>query len=118
MKFQALMRVKIFLFLVLGLLILVYCAAQKKAEKKKAQKKEIILYGKVEVYSKDEVYIVSNWKSRSRISYRLTDKHNIKKLISKNGKILKVKALLLKMQSPWGGKIKILKIIEENSEKE
>jgi len=97
------------------LLIILGCSSQDKTERKKSYK-EILIYGKVEVYNKNEVYIVQNWKTRSRISYRLTDKNNIKKIIPKNGKILKVKALLLEQISRWGGKIKLLEILEESDE--
>lgn len=103
------------LLLIPILVITLGCSSHDKTKVKKSYK-EILIYGKVEVYSKNEVYIVQNWKTRSRISYRLTDKNNIKEIITKNGKVLKVKALLLEQTSPWSGKIKLLEILEESSE--
>ena len=93
---------------------------KKRNEKKPVSeiKKEFqIIKGKLEIYSEDEMYIVKNWKTRSRISYRIENIDKFPKLKSLKGKILIVKAKILEQKSPWSGKIElkeIVKIEEEN----
>ncbi|WP_022671233.1 hypothetical protein [Hippea alviniae] len=75
--------------------------------KKSVIKNYGILVGLVEVYGKD-VYIVSNYTSRSRVSYYVEGrlKNDIARL---NGKVVEVKGETQRIG--WSGTIKVEKII-------
>ncbi|MBN1897398.1 MAG: hypothetical protein JW827_01355 [Spirochaetes bacterium] len=89
------------------------CSSQKKYEQPSPQ--IITVYGKVEVYSDNEIYLVANWKTRSRISYKLIDKKDIQAFMKRENRILEIKAELIQMKGPYNGIIKILEILKEEA---
>jgi len=78
----------------------------------KGQKKRTgIIKGKIEIYKgKPDVYIVLNWESKSRVTYRVInpDKFDFKK---KAGRIIEVEAEIVQL-SEFTGEVKILKIVK------
>ena len=69
-----------------------------------------IITGKVVVYNgSDEVYIVQNWQSRSKISYKVSGKLTGEVKQSRN-KIIKVKGIVEK-KNEWSGTIIVTEII-------
>jgi hypothetical protein len=78
----------------------------------KGQKKRTgIIKGKIEIYKgKPEVYIVLNWESKSRVTYRVINpnKFDFKK---KAGRIIEVEAEIVQL-SEFTGEVKILKIVK------
>ena len=104
----------IFFILILPVLFFISCSSNdvKKGEKM-APPKKVILSGKVEVSPQEnrtDVYIVQNWKTKSKISYKVKNKE---KVIKMDGKILELDVLLYPMKSPWSGEIEIIRIIKE-----
>jgi len=82
----------------------------------KKNTKKLVLLGKVEIYpQKDntkEVYIVVNWKTRSRITYKVINYNEKKRILKLKNRIIKAKVLLRKQMSPWTGKVELLEILE------
>ena len=119
MKLKYIMERIINIILIVVVLI-TGCAGKRKniEEKRSIQYKKIKLEGKLTVYTEKHnkvYYLETNWKSRSKISYKITNPELIKEKINK---IVKVEANLLKKMSPWAGKIKILKILSFKEEQE
>lgn len=95
----------------LALIIFLMTCSSSKNVKKEIQITEIT--GKIEVTKESKVtyvYIVENWKTRSRVSYEVVNQNEF---IKYKGKILKVTAELLEKGSPFSGKVRITKVIEE-----
>ncbi|MDD5066179.1 MAG: hypothetical protein PHF84_03960 [bacterium] len=107
-------------------LLLLCCSSGKNVQKDGQEKgtKSVpppvtVITGKIEIYREkgtqkiNEVHIVADWKTRSRINYRI---ENYKDLISCEGRIMKVNARILETTSIWSPKIRIVDIIEEVKE--
>ncbi len=110
------MKKGILLVVLLFLLFFINCSSKntKKDDNisKNISTKIVELMGKLEVYPQKndiEVYIVENWTTKSCVSYRVK---NYKKVIEKKGLILKVKAKLYPMKSPYSGEIEVIKVLE------
>ena len=117
---------KIFLLITFILILFCFSCSSKKNVKKidldekevtreKLKPKIVILSGKVEIYPQNdetEVYIVENWKTRSRVTYKVINYKNHKRILDLNEKIVKVKVSLLEKSSPWTGKVNLLEILE------
>ena len=67
-----------------------------------------IVEGLVEVYNNKDVYIVERWKSRSRISYKVTNMRE--KIASYKGKVIKVKGKI-RRYNPFSAEIHVDRIL-------
>ncbi len=115
-------KYSLFLFIIL---LSLNCSTDERIRKRNKKKpasgtkKEFqIIKGKLEIYSEKEMYIVKNWKTRSRVSYQIENINEFPELKSLKDKILTVKVKILEQKSPWSGKIKLKEIIkiEEDNE--
>ena len=70
----------------------------------KMQNQPIKVTGIVEVMSNDRVDIISNWKSRSRVSHVVTG-DKVQEIKALNGKIITVEGTIIKVVSPWNKQI-------------
>jgi len=75
-----------------------------------AQASKEILVGLVEVSSTSDVYITTNWWSRSRASYRVAGALT-EEVAQHKGEVIRVEGLITKT-SPWSGTIEVEKILE------
>ncbi len=114
--------------LLIFIVLYINCSSKQNVKKSNVDEEEVVkkkseivtIIGKVEVYPQEEeveVYIVKNWKTRSRITYRIINYKDHKRLLDLKEKILKVNASLIEMKSPWTGKINLLEILEILEEK-
>ena len=70
------------------------------------------LVGIVEVSPQGEVYVTTNWRSRSRASYRVTG--DLKDQVAQyKGQVTTVEGTITRT-SPWSGTIEVEKILETN----
>ncbi len=122
-------RMKKLVLLFIFLTLCISCSSKQNVKKSgvdeeevtKKELKIVTITGKIEVYpqkQETEVYIVENWKTRSRITYRIVNHKEHKHILELKEKILKVKASLLEMKSPWTGKINLLEILETLEQEE
>ncbi len=76
----------------------------------KVQEFQGTLVGLVEVSAQGDVYVTTNWRSRSRASYRVTGA--LKEEVAQHkGQVVKVEGLITK-KSPWSGTIEVEKVLE------
>lgn len=99
------------------IILLLICCRCSSGQVKKEAAESILMRGQVREYPAADgkeglpnIYLVTNWKSRSCVSFLL---ENGSDFTGYDGKILKVKATVRKMDSRWMGVIRVHEIMEE-----
>ena len=100
--------------LLIFIILFAGCSAQAKEIKKEPvkpevkQQSEIVIKGKVEFYNEKEIYIVENWTSRSRISYKIINKKEADTLKKMKDSIVEAKGIIVKNYSIWNKDFKLI----------
>jgi len=97
------------IFLLLLICFLAFSCLNGKNRKK--NNVSIIITGIIESGMDNRICIITDWESRSRVSYYVQDKYQVK-LKDMTGKIIKVKGYVISEKSPWNKEFYIEKIIE------
>ncbi len=98
--------------IILVFVLIINCSAKEKTVQTKPNKniETVSIIGKVEIYNNKsgyDVYIVVNWKTRSKVSYKVINK-KAKDLKNYKDAIVKAKGIILKQHSIWSKDIKVL----------
>jgi len=75
----------------------------------KVHKEKGTLVGLVEAFSDQEVYITTNWTSRSRASYRVTGSMK-NQMAQLKGHVVKVEGKITRT-NPWSGSIEVERVL-------